>query len=189
MLTAWELLLVAASLCMDTLALAVSCGLTVRERDFRLATRVGLCFGIPQASAPLLGYLAGFLLVGFIQQFDHWLAFGLLAMLGIKMIVEARRDGGGECKEGRLSTRVLLVMGVATSIDALVVGVTFAFLEVNMVLAFLVILGVTFLTGFAGVLVGHRVGRLFKQRAEIAGGICLILLGTKILLEHLLVAG
>lgn len=133
---------------------------------------------------PLIGYLAGSTFSGYIQSVDHWVAFILLALIGLNMIKESREEKENE-EVSDLSLKVILLLAIATSIDALAVGVSFAFLKVNIVLACSIIAVVTFILSFICVMVGKRLGSLFQKYAEIFGGIILMMIGAKILIEHL----
>ena len=181
-----ELLLLAVGLSMDAFAVAVCKGLAVEKLDGRRMAVVGLWFGGFQALMPLLGYWLGAAFQQYIQAFDHWVAFGLLILIGANMIREALGKEEEERDCGSLAFRAMLVLAIATSIDALAVGVTFAFLQVNIWLAIGVIGVTTFALSAVGVKVGNVFGAKYKSRAELAGGVILILLGLKILLEHLL---
>lgn len=183
-----ELLLVGIGLSMDACAVAICQGLCMPKLNLRHAGVIGLFFGGFQALMPLIGWFLGSQFSGYIQRFDHWVAFVLLAFIGGNMIREAL---GGEEEEtacavgNRLHLKQLLLMAIATSIDALAVGVTFAFLEVAIVSAVLIIGCTTFALSVAGVAVGNFFGVRYKKRAELTGGLILVLMGTKILLEHL----
>ena len=144
-------------------------------------------FGGFQAAMPLIGWFLGKQFQSYITNFDHWVAFLLLAFIGIKMIVEAVRSGldAPAVQEDRLQIRELVILALATSIDALAVGITFAFLQINIWAAISIIGITTFILSFLGVMVGNRFGVRYKQKAEIAGGVILVLIGLKILLEHL----
>lgn len=179
-----ELLLVAVGLSMDAFAVAVCRGLEMRRIDYRQALLIAVFFGGFQALMPVVGYLLGAGFEHYISAFDHWIAFALLAFIGGKMIWEAVR-GGEEEQPQELDLKMLLMMAVATSIDALAVGITFAFLQVSILPAVLTIGLITFALSFAGVAVGNRFGTRFQKKAEIAGGVVLVLIGLKILLEHL----
>ena len=180
----FELLVLAVGLSMDAFAVAVCKGLAMRKARLGDCALVGLWFGGFQALMPALGYLLGTTFARFITKYDHWVAFVLLALIGANMLREAF-GGEEESASSGLSVRVMLPMAIATSIDALAVGVTFAFLEVN-VLAAVSFIGVTtFALSFAGVKLGNLFGARFQKPAEIAGGVILILLGLKILLEGL----
>ena len=179
-----ELFLLAVGLSMDAFAVSVCKGLAMKKATLRSMAIVGAWFGGFQALMPLLGYCLGTVFAGYITAFDHWIAFALLALIGAGMIREAR--GGEESGSGAsLAFRTMLLLAIATSIDALAVGVTFAFLDVNLPFAIGFIGAVTFVLSAAGVHVGARFGAKYKARAELTGGIILILLGLKILLEHL----
>lgn len=185
-----ELLLLAVSLSMDAFAVSVCKGLALPRITGRQACLVGAWFGGFQMLMPAIGYCLGAAFAGYITSFDHWIAFVLLAAIGANMIKESRGDD--EETDASLTWRAMLPLAVATSIDALAVGVTFAFLMDSMgsLLGALGLIGVTtFALSSVGVRLGHTVGVKYKSRAELAGGIVLILLGLKILLEHLGVLG
>jgi len=179
---ALTLILISLGLAMDAFAVSISCGICGRPRKWKLIAKVGLFFGGFQAGMPLIGWLAGYRLKGLISAVDHWVAFGLLSLIGAKMIyesfvlVEKRFDPR--------KTKVLLALAVATSIDALAVGLSFAFLDSGILVPALVIGAVTFLVSSLGVVIGGRVGAVFEKRLEIAGGLILIGIGVKILIEH-----
>ena len=179
-----ELLLIAVGLSMDAFAVAVCRGLEMRRIDYRQALLIALFFGGFQALMPAVGYLLGAGFEHYISAFDHWIAFLLLAFIGGKMIWEAVR-GGEEEQPQELDLKMLLMMAVATSIDALAVGITFAFLRMDILPSALTIGLTTFILSLIGVLVGNRFGARYKQKAEIVGGVVLVLIGVKILLEHL----
>ena len=182
----WELFLIGVGLSMDAFAVAVCRGLTMKKINWRHALVIGLMFGGFQALMPFLGYLLGRQFEAYIVNFDHWIAFGLLAAIGAKMIHDSLRpDGEEEAACEGLRLKQLLVMAVATSIDALAVGVTFAFLNVNILTASGLIGVTTFFISVGGVAVGNYFGAKYKNKAEFAGGAILILIGLKILLEHL----
>jgi len=185
-----ELFLIGVGLSMDAFAVAVCRGLAMRKLDWGRAAVIGLYFGGFQALMPALGWLLGSAFAGYIQKLDHWVAFVLLSFIGGNMIREALRGGeacgpGGCPVEERLDHRELLLMAVATSIDALAVGVTFAFLEVSILPAASLIGVTTFCLSVAGVAVGNFFGARYEKRAELTGGVILVLLGIKILLDHL----
>lgn len=182
-----ELFLIALGLSMDAFAVSVCKGLSVKRVLPRHAAAAGLYFGGFQALMPLAGYFLGVSFRGLIERFDHWVAFVLLTLIGISMIREAR--SGSEALNGDFSFRAMLPLALATSIDALAVGVTFAFLSVKIVPAVLLIGAITFLLSAAGMKIGNVFGARYKSRAELLGGIILVLMGLKILLEHLGVFG
>ena len=190
-----ELLVVAVGLSMDAFAVSVCKGLCMRRVNWRHALVIALFFGAFQALMPLIGWLLGTQFAALITPVDHWVAFVLLALIGGKMIWDAVRgddeDPAASCPaEGApLDLRELTLLAVATSIDALAVGVTLAFLGVSIGWAMAVIGVTTFALSFVGVAVGNRFGARFGGPAALAGGVVLILIGLKILLEHLGVLG
>lgn len=188
-----ELFLIGIGLSMDAFAVAICRGLAMKKLNWRHAAVIAAYFGGFQALMPLAGWALGSTFAGYIQNVDHWIAFVLLALIGGNMIREAVsekdecKDGAceEECKE-RLDHKQLLLMAVATSIDAFAIGVTFAFLDVSIVPAISIIGMTTFCLSLAGVVVGNFFGSRYKKRAEITGGVILILLGAKILIQHLM---
>lgn len=183
-----ELFLIAVGLSMDAFAVAVCKGLALRKVNLGQMALVGLWFGGFQALMPLIGYFVGVQFREQITAIDHWVAFGLLAVIGGNMIREALSKEE-ECPDASLTVKAMFPMAVATSIDALAVGVSFAFLSVNIGAAVSFIGVITFLLSMVGVKVGSLFGAKYKSRAELVGGIILILMGLKILLEHLGVFG
>lgn len=179
-----ELFLVAVGLSMDAFAVAICKGLAMKRADGKSMVLAGLWFGGFQALMPVVGYLAGVRFKDAITAVDHWIAFGLLVIIGGNMLREGIA-GGEEEADASMSPKTMFTLALATSIDALAVGVGFAFLSVNITAAAGFIGAVTFVLSAAGVKVGSVFGAKYKSRAEIAGGAILILLGTKILLEHL----
>ena len=175
---------------MDAFAVAVCKGLALKAAKPRNMVIIGLWFGGFQALMPLLGYLVGIQFRDSITAFDHWIAFVLLGLIGANMIREAvsKKDGCEDCGEAD-SFRSMLPLALATSIDALAVGVSFAFLQVDIVPAVSFIGVITFLLSALGLKLGSLFGVRYKSRAELIGGIILILIGLKILLEHLGVLG
>ena len=198
-----ELFILAIGLSMDAFAVAVCIGLTITAGKLRKAVVVGLYFGLFQGLMPLIGYLAASRFAGRIADYSHWIAFGLLGFLGIKMIIGSfkrekcpdRTCTGVPCqdrpcpahvKEAKLSPRTMLPLAVATSIDALAVGVSLAFLYVSILPAISFIGVVTFVVSVAGVRIGNIVGSRFRSWATFAGGAILVLLGLWILVERFL---
>ena len=180
-----SLLMLAVGLSMDAFAVAVCKGLALKKINLKHALIVGLWFGGFQALMPLLGYLLAARFREAIAAYDHWIAFGLLALIGGNMIREAVFEKEEEETDGALSFRSMLPLAVATSIDALAVGVTFAFLDVR-ILPSVTLIGVTTLIlSMIGVKTGSLFGAKYEKKAEILGGVILILLGVKTLLEHL----
>lgn len=196
-----ELLLIAIGLSMDAFAVSLCLGLTMTKVTIKKALTVGLYFGFFQGIMPLIGYLLGTQFANKIVAFDHWITFVLLCFIGGKMIVESFKAEGcadrvcpaeecvdRECpkkKEASLKAAEMLPLALATSIDALAVGVSFAFLNVNIVPAVLSIGIITLVVCMIGVKIGNLFGVRFKSKAELAGGIILVLIGLKILLEHI----
>ncbi len=180
----WVLLLTGIGLSMDAFAVAICRGLKMKKLNYQHTALIALFFGGFQALMPFIGWLLGCQFSENIKKIDHWIAFVLLAFIGGKMIYEAFDKEEENTKE-TLDVKELLVLAVATSIDAFAVGFTFAFLNVKIGFAVAVIGVTTFVLSAIGVAVGHFFGVMYKQKAEIAGGVILILIGTKILLEHL----
>ncbi len=180
----FEVVLIGVGLSMDAFAVSICKGLSTRKLSAKHALICGLWFGIFQALMPTIGYVLGVQFADKIESIDHWIAFILLALIGLNMIKEAL-EGEDEDLEPDFSFKAMLPLAVATSIDALAVGVTFAFLNVNIVSSVLIIGCTTFVISIVGVIIGHIFGTRYKARAEIVGGIILILIGLKILLEHL----
>lgn len=184
-----EFFLTGIGLSMDAFAVAICKGLGMRKVNYRQMLLIALFFGGFQALMPLLGWLLGRQFEQYITSVDHWIAFALLVLIGANMLREARKgDDTADAEtvyDAPLPLGQLLLMAIATSIDALAVGISFAFLGVNIWLAIAIIGTTTFLISAAGVFIGNRFGNRYEKRATIAGGIILILLGVKILLEHL----
>ena len=206
----WEIFLTGLSLSADACAVAMCKGVEMRRFVLKYAVVIALCFGLFQALMPLIGWAVASQFAEYITEADHWIAFALLALLGAKMFKEGI-ESEKELREARALTKdasplpypvritllpqkeerldigvkTLVVMSVATSIDALAVGVSFAFLAVNIRLAVALIGATTFCISLLGVLVGTKAGGKFRGKAELAGGVLLFLIGLKILLEHL----
>ena len=182
-----ELFILAVGLSMDAFAVAVTKGLAMKKMSFKNAIIIGLYFGLFQVGMPLIGYFLGTQFEDKIVSFDHWIAFILLAFLGIKMIKEAlSKDEDEENEEGAsLDFKTMSILAIATSIDALAVGITFGFLQVDIVPAVSFIGIVTFVLSVVGVKIGNVFGAKYKSKAELAGGIILIGIGLKILFSHL----
>lgn len=183
----WELFVIAIGLSMDAFAVAICKGLSVEKASKKHSLIVGLYFGGFQALMPLIGYFLGVNFQEQIESIDHWIAFILLGIIGVNMIRESR--GRAEKLDASFSLKSMIPLAVATSIDALAVGVTFAFLKVQIVLAVSFIGVTTFVLSAVGVKLGNVFGAKYKSKAELAGGIVLILMGLKILLEHTGVIG
>ena len=179
----FDLFLIAVGLSMDAFAVSICKGLSVKKVTVKHGIIVGLYFGGFQAGMPLLGYFLGSSFASYIETFDHWIAFALLCIIGINMIRESRENA--EEVNASFGMKAMLPMAVATSIDALAVGVSFAFMRVKIGWAVTFIGVITFLLSAAGVKIGNHFGLKYKSKAEVFGGVVLILLGIKILLEHL----
>lgn len=181
----WELLILAIGLSMDAFAVAICKGLAIKEARVKHMIIAGAYFGGFQALMPVIGYLLGVNFKGLIERFDHWIAFFLLALIGGNMLREALSKGEEEELNTSFGPKSMIPLAVATSIDALAVGVTFAFLQVRIIPAVSMIGITTFLFSLVGVKIGNIFGLKYKTKAEFAGGVILILIGLKILLEHL----
>lgn len=183
-----ELFLIGVGLSMDAFAVSICKGLGMNKINKKHAFTIGLYFGGFQALMPLTGWFLGIRFQKYITSVDHWIAFILLVFIGGKMVVEAVRDKDDEViekKDQPLSHKEMFLLAIATSIDALAVGITFAFLDTPIVEAIVIIGCTTFVLSIVGVIVGNFFGTRYKKKAEIIGGIILILIGLKILLEHL----
>lgn len=174
-----EVIILAVALSMD--AFAVSIGLGAKKNAPNLALRAGVFFGTFQALMPFIGYLGGKGVLGWIEAYTHWVAFGLLALIGAKMIYEGLHEGIEE-DISRVTNKMMLVLAIATSIDAMAAGFSLTLLNVNPYVACLVIGAVTFAFSVAGVFVGNKSGTWLESKAEIFGGIVLILMGIKFLI-------
>ena len=185
-----ELLLLGVGLSMDAFAVSVCKGLAMKRSSVKAGLTCGIWFGGFQALMPLIGFFLGSMFAEAIQSVDHWVAFGLLVLIGVNMLREAfspEEDGGcSECADADLSVKSMFVMAVATSIDALAVGISLAMAGDVAIFAAVGLIGVcTFTLSAVGVGVGSVFGSRFEQKAQIAGGVILVILGVKILLEHL----
>ncbi len=178
------LFITAVGLSMDAFAVSICKGLAMKKLSIKNACIVGLWFGGFQALMPLAGYLLGTRFQKYVTAIDHWIAFGLLVLIGASMLREAFSKKE-DCANDSLDIKTMFLLAVATSIDALAVGITFAFLRVDLLPAVCLIGATTFVLSALGVKVGNLFGSRYKSRAELAGGILLILMGVKILLEHL----
>lgn len=184
----YELFIIAVSLSMDAFAVSVCKGLSAGRPRLSHCLTCGGWFGAFQALMPLIGWLLGVRFQGMIVSVDHWIAFGLLSLIGFNMVRESR-GGAAEELDCSFSPRAMLPLAVATSIDALAVGVTFAFLQVDNIFLAVAFIGIiTFVLSAAGVKVGAAFGVRFKSKAELAGGLILMGMGVKILVEHTLLA-
>lgn len=192
-----ELIVLAVGLAMDAFAVSVCKGLAMKQVSFKKASVCGIWFGFFQGIMPLIGYLAGISFSTYIVKFDHWIAFVLLSAIGINMIREVLGEECDNCDnlDSSLGFKIMLMMAIATSIDALAVGITFVCVPVNIItsanvhintlVAALIIAVITFAISTIGVYIGSIFGLKYKKKAEIFGGIVLLILGVKILIEHL----
>jgi len=178
----YEILLLSIGLSIDALAASIACGVTAGHSKKKLLLEMAIMFGLFQAIMPLLGYFLGFGVKNFVENIDHWVAFLLLVFVGVKMIVEA----SDELNEEKLTHKSIFFLAVATSIDALVTGITFNFVKVNIPVAILFIGLTTFILSLAGAFWSKKLSFLPASKLEIAGGIAITLIGLKILLSHLL---
>jgi manganese efflux pump family protein len=178
-------LLIGIGLSFDSFAVSVSCGLMKQEIKFKQATIVAGSLAFFQAVFPVVGWFLGTKLSHLIASVDHWIAFGLLALIGIKMIIEGLKPEGILKKFNPFDPRVLIGLSVATSIDALVVGLSFGFLDINIFFPVMVIGGVTFIASMLGMLFGKNVPAKRSHQSIVIGGIILTLMGVKIIVEHL----
>lgn len=177
-----EIIISSIGLGMDAFAVAVGIGLSMKEFKIKNGLIVGLYFGIFQALMPLIGYKIGSYFEKIIITIDHWVIFALLSIIGINMIKESRED---KLYSNDISFKSMIPVSIATSIDALAVGITMSFLKVNIILVILSIGIITFIMSFIGVWLGNKFGSKYEKKAQILGGIILIVIGIKILIEHI----
>lgn len=180
------IIFIAFILAMDAFAVSISIGITIKKQRFKNALKIALFFGGFQAIMPIIGWLAGYNLREFISDIDHWLAFGLLSLIGGKMIFESIRSDSNKKETEVMNVYLLFILSIATSIDALAVGVSFAFLEISIIIPVILIGVITFILSFLGVYVGRKLGKFLKNKIGIVGGLILIGIGIKILIEHLI---
>ena len=180
-----ELLLLSIALAMDAFAVAICIGISTKKQIFTVMLIVGFYFGLFQGIMPVIGFYAGTLFAKYITEIDHWVPFLILFFIGAKMIYESIKHKNTECREINLKMKVMLCLAIATSIDALAVGISFAFLQVNLLFSTLLIGVVTFIFSGAGVKIGNAFGCRYKLIVERLGGVILVLIGVKILVEHL----
>ena len=180
------IIFISIGLAMDAFAVSVANGLIIKKKKFFNAFKFGFSFGLFQMIMPIIGWSAGTKLRHLIEGVDHWVAFGLLSFIGCKMIYEAFKIDAIEKNESEITVGLLLGLSIATSIDALAVGLSFAFLNISIVAPAIIIGVITFFMSYFGVLIGSRFGHIFEKKIEIIGGLILIGIGLKILVEHLL---
>ena len=181
----FSIFLTGFALSMDAFAVSITKGITLKKINLSIAIKIAFFFGLFQAIMPLIGWLFGMNFELYIRSIDHWIAVILLSFLGIKMILDAISDDTKNDTTTYLNNKELIVLSIATSIDALAIGVTFAFLKVNLLLAVLTIGIVCFLISISGVKIGNRFGSKFGNKTGFLGGIILFFIGVKILLDHL----
>jgi putative Mn2+ efflux pump MntP len=180
-----DILLISFSLAMDCFAVSIAAGSTTNKPKILDSLKIGLFFGLFQALMPLIGWFIGFSFKEIIENIDHWIAFLLLAAIGIKMLYEAFKNKDNRKKNDITRMPVLLILSVATSIDALVVGISLPLLNVPLYLAIILIGSFAFLFSVTGYFLGRKIGKVIGNKAEILGGLILIGIGIKILIEHL----
>ena len=181
-----EIFFIGIGLAMDAFAVSICKGLALKKMNWKSAFIIAIYFGLFQAIMPVFGYFLGTTFERFVTAIDHWIAFILLCIIGGSMIREAF-DNEDEKKNDKLDFKTMIVLAIATSIDALAVGITFAFFDVNILFATSLIGIITFIISIFGVKIGNKFGDKYQNKAEFAGGTLLILLGIKILLEHLVI--
>jgi len=179
------ILLIAFGLSFDTFAVSVSSGLILRKIDFFKATRIAITLAVFQAAMPLIGWFAGSEIKKYAESYDHWIAFGILALLGGKMIIDSFKTDPENRSVNPLELKVMIGMAIATSIDALIVGFSFGLLDFKILISIGIIGAVTYIVAMLGMLFGKKIGARMGRRMEILGGVMLILIGLKILIEHL----
>lgn len=178
-----EIFIIGIGLAMDAFAVSICKGLSMKKLDLKKLIIIGCYFGIFQGVMPVIGFFLSKGFEDFVTSIDHWIAFGLLLVIGINMIREV--FGNGEEANDDVSFKSMIMLAIATSIDALAVGITFAFLHVNIALSAVIIGIITFIISAIGVVIGNKFGNKFEKYAKLFGGVVLILIGTKILIEHL----
>ena len=179
-----EIVLIGLGLAMDAFAVSICKGLSMKKMNWKSAIIISLYFGIFQSFMPVVGYFLGSTFESFVTNIDHWIAFVLLSLIGGNMIKESF-DSEDTKKNDKVDFKTMIVLAIATSIDALAIGITFAFFEVNLLLSISIIGIITFLLSILGVKIGNKFGDKYQNKAEFVGGLILVLLGIKILLEHL----
>ena len=179
-----EILLIGISLAADAFAISVCKGLSLKKFDIKKGLIVGIYFGIFQGLMPVIGYILCTTFKDLITNIDHWIAFVLLGTIGANMIRVALSNDEETCND-KVDLKTMLPLSIATSIDALAIGITFSFLKTNIIISSIIITTTTFILSTLGVIIGHKFGTKYKSKAEFIGGLILIIMGIKILLEHL----
>ena len=180
----FEIIIIALGLAMDAFAVSICKGLSMKKLNYKKIMIIALYFGLFQAFMPVIGYFLGTKFSLVVEKVDHWIIFILLSIIGGNMIKEST-DNEEEKRNDLVDIKTMILLAIATSIDALAVGVTFAFLKVNLFLSITIIGIITFILSILGVIIGNKFGDKFQNKAELFGGIILIIIGLKILLEHL----
>ena len=179
-----EILLIAIGLAMDAFAVSLCKGLSMKKMNWKKAIIVAGYFGLFQGLMPVIGYFLGTTFESLVTKIDHWIVFILLGIIGLNMLKEAFWNESENCNDN-VDFKTMIVLAIATSIDALAVGITFAFLQTNIISAGVIIAIITFIISLLGVKIGNKFGDKYERKAEVVGGLILILMGIKILLEHL----
>lgn len=179
-----EIFLIGVGLSMDAFAVSVCKGLSMKKLDWKKAIIIALYFGVFQAIMPVIGYLLGTTFESLVTQIDHWIAFILLGIIGANMIKEAL-EKESENSNDKVDFKTMIVLAIATSIDALAIGITFAFFKTKLLSSVIIIGIITFILSLIGVKIGNKFGDKYEKKAEFLGGVILILIGVKILIEHL----
>lgn len=180
----FEIIIIAIGLAMDAFAVSVCKGLSMKKMSYRKAIIIAFYFGVFQAIMPIIGFFIGELFSNVVESIDHWIAFFLLLFVGGRMIKDST-DDEIEKRNDRVDFKTMIILAIATSIDALTIGITFSFFNTGIFISSLIIGSITFVLSVLGVVLGYKFGDLFQNKAEFVGGIILIILGLKILLEHL----
>lgn len=181
-MTILQLIILAVGLSMDAFAVSICKGLELKDINYNKSIKIALYFGLFQGLMPLIGYLLGNIFKDVIINLDHWLAFGLLSFIGINLI----KDSNTEIEiNDKIDFKSMILLSIATSIDALAVGITLSVLKINIIISVLIITIITFINCFIGTIIGNKLGNKISKSAKIIGGIILIITGLKILIEHL----
>lgn len=178
-----EIIFIGIGLAMDAFAVAICKGLSIKKIDWKKTIIIAIYFGVFQATMPVLGYCFGATCQNFVNKIDHWVAFLLLSLIGANMIKESFSKNSETCND-RIDFKTMSVLALATSIDALTVGISFAFLKINLLLAISTIGIITFIVSIIGVKIGNKFGKKYENKAEFAGGLILIFIGIKMLIKH-----
>ena len=178
-------IVIALVLSIDSFTVSLASGIVIKRLTLNGVLKIAVLFGFFQAMMPLIGWLSGIGIKSLISDLDHWIAFGLLCLVGFKMVYDSLKGGEEIKNDNPLKTGLLVTLGVATSIDALAIGMSFAFLDVSIFVLIIIIGIITFIMASIGVFLGNRFGKVLDRRVMVVGGIVLVVLGVKILVEHL----